>query len=172
MINKLDHDINFSKILVPMDGSKWSLDAAKYAIAVAKKNNAELIAIHILTPSGYEYMFDMIPASTSTLEELMGRSNQEVKSWMNGIKEEKKQQQEQTGNTDNKNSITAEIPIKTDVILAVKSIAAEIVDYAEQENIDLIIIGTKGRSRLKKMLLGSVALGVVTYAHCPVMVVK
>ena len=155
-----------------MDGSKWSLDAAKYAIAVAKKNNAELIAIHILTPSGYEYMFDMIPASTSTLEELMGRSNQEVKSWMNGIKEEKKQQQEQTGNTDNKNSITAEIPIKTDVILAVKSIAAEIVDYAEQENIDLIIIGTKGRSRLKKMLLGSVALGVVTYAHCPVMVVK
>jgi nucleotide-binding universal stress UspA family protein len=117
-------------------------------------------------------MFDMIPASTSTLEELMGRSNQEVKSWMNGIKEEKKQQQEQTGNTDNKNSTTAEIPIKTDVILAVKSIAAEIVDYAEQENIDLIIIGTKGRSRLKKMLLGSVALGVVTYAHCPVMVVK
>jgi nucleotide-binding universal stress UspA family protein len=155
-----------------MDGSKWSLDAAKYAIAVTKKNNAELIAIHILTPSGYEYMFDMIPASTSTLEELMGRSNQEVKSWMNGIKEEKKQQQEQTGNTDNKNSTTAEIPIKTDVILAVKSIAAEIVDYAEQENIDLIIIGTKGRSRLKKMLLGSVALGVVTYAHCPVMVVK
>jgi nucleotide-binding universal stress UspA family protein len=30
-----------------MDGSKWSLDAAKYAIAVTKKNNAELIAIHI-----------------------------------------------------------------------------------------------------------------------------
>jgi hypothetical protein len=37
LINKLNHDIRFSKILVPMDGSKWSLDAARYAIAVGKK---------------------------------------------------------------------------------------------------------------------------------------
>jgi nucleotide-binding universal stress UspA family protein len=36
----------------------------------------------------------------------------------------------------------------------------------------LIAIGTRGRSGFKKLLLGSVASGVVTYAHCPVMVVK
>jgi nucleotide-binding universal stress UspA family protein len=36
----------------------------------------------------------------------------------------------------------------------------------------LIVIGTKGRSGIKKLLLGSVASGVVTYAHCPVMIVK
>ena len=39
-------------------------------------------------------------------------------------------------------------------------------------NVDLIVIGTRGRSGFKKLLLGSVASGVVTYAHCPVMVVK
>jgi len=152
-----------------MDGSEWSLVAARYAVVIAKKNNAELNAIHVLTPSGYEYMFDVIPAGTSTLEELMSGSNQTVKRWTDEITKER---QQQTNIGINKNSTLAKTYIKTDVILAVKSIAAEIVDYAEHKNIDLIIIGTKGRSRIKKMLLGSVALGVVTYAHCPVMVVK
>jgi nucleotide-binding universal stress UspA family protein len=46
------------------------------------------------------------------------------------------------------------------------------VEYAEEHKIDLIVIGTKGLSGIKKMLLGSTASGVVTYAHCPVMVVK
>lgn len=47
-----------------------------------------------------------------------------------------------------------------------------IVEYAEEHKIDLIVIGTKGLSGIKKMLLGSTASGVVTYAHCPVMVIK
>jgi nucleotide-binding universal stress UspA family protein len=154
-----------------MDGSKWSLDAARYAIVIAKKNNAELTAIYILSPSGYEYMFDIIPASTSTVEELMSTSNQTVKKWMDEISKEQEDQQ-QTDIGHNKDTTFVKSHIKTNVILAVKPVAAEIVDYAEHENIDLIIIGTKGRSPIKKMLLGSVALGVVTYAHCPVMVVK
>ena len=52
------------------------------------------------------------------------------------------------------------------------NIAEGIVDYAEENNIDLIVIGTRGRSGFKKLLLGSVASHVVTYAHCPVLVVK
>jgi nucleotide-binding universal stress UspA family protein len=47
-----------------------------------------------------------------------------------------------------------------------------IVNYAETENVDLIVMGTRGRSGLKRSLLGSVASGVLTYAHCPVMVVR
>ena len=52
------------------------------------------------------------------------------------------------------------------------TIVGEIVDFAERNNIDLIVIGTKGRTGFKKVLLGSVASGVVTYAHCPVLVVR
>ena len=52
------------------------------------------------------------------------------------------------------------------------SVEGAIVSYAEEENIDLIVIGTRGRSGFTKLLLGSVASKVVTYAHCPVLVVK
>jgi nucleotide-binding universal stress UspA family protein len=57
-------------------------------------------------------------------------------------------------------------------IIASTNTAGGIVDYAEDKDIDLIIIGTRGRSGFKKILLGSVASKVVTYAHCPIMVVK
>jgi nucleotide-binding universal stress UspA family protein len=63
------------------------------------------------------------------------------------------------------------IQIKTEVIASTNT-AGGIVDYAEDKDIDLIVIGTRGKSGFKKMLLGSVASGVVTYAHCPVLVVK
>lgn len=61
---------------------------------------------------------------------------------------------------------------KTKVIEGSVPTVHNIVNYAEKENVDLIVVGTKGRSGFKKQLLGSVALGVVTYAHCPVIVVR
>jgi nucleotide-binding universal stress UspA family protein len=38
--------------------------------------------------------------------------------------------------------------------------------------VDMIVIGSKGKSGFKRMLMGGVASGVVTYSHCPVLVVK
>jgi nucleotide-binding universal stress UspA family protein len=52
------------------------------------------------------------------------------------------------------------------------SVEGAIVNYAEQENIDLIVICTRGRSGFTKLLLGSVASKVVTYAPCHVLVVR
>ena len=63
------------------------------------------------------------------------------------------------------------IQIKTEIISSINT-AEGIVDYAQEKNLELIVIGTRGRSGFKKMLLGSVASKVVTYAHCPVLVVK
>ena len=157
----------FSKILVAMDGSESCKDSARYATMMAKKNNSELIAIHILTPDGYAYLFDIPPSDAGSLEELMNISRHVVMNWIDEIKEE---EEEQTNNDGNKNM--DKIQLKTEVIRATKPIVGEIVDYAERENINLIVIGTRGRTGLKKMLLGSVASGVVTYATCPVLVVK
>ena len=62
--------------------------------------------------------------------------------------------------------------IRTDVITTPMSIVGAIVNYAEKESTDIIILGKSGSTGFKKILLGSTASGVVTYAHCNVLVVK
>ena len=62
--------------------------------------------------------------------------------------------------------------IKTDIIDSPMSVVSTIVNYADEEKADLIVIGTRGRWGISKMLLGSVASGVVSYAPCPVVVLK
>jgi nucleotide-binding universal stress UspA family protein len=64
------------------------------------------------------------------------------------------------------------IEIVTEVIIADESIFSEIIEFAERENKDLIIMGTRGRTGFKKLLLGSVASGVINFAHCPVLVIR
>ena len=65
------------------------------------------------------------------------------------------------------------IEFKSDILenptLKVSSL---IIDYAEREKVDLIVVGNRGRHGFKRLLLGSVASDIVTYSHCPVLVVK
>ena len=63
------------------------------------------------------------------------------------------------------------LKIKTDIIASVR-IADAIVSYAKDKHIDLIVTGTRARTKFKSAILGSVASDVVTYAHCPVLIAK
>lgn len=62
------------------------------------------------------------------------------------------------------------LKIKMDVFKDIDTVTGSIIGYATKNKIDLIVIGTKGRTGLKRILLGSVALGVVQQAYCPVLV--
>jgi nucleotide-binding universal stress UspA family protein len=152
----------FSKILLTVDGSEQSMNAADYALAIAKKqdNNAQLIALHVLfSQTGYAYSTNMFGLVTpSSINELLEDAKHEAQQWFDKIKE--------------KMNENGDIQIKTEVVVSSTSVVAAIVDYAEHEDVDLIIIGSRGRSGFKKLLLGSTASGVVTYATCPVLVVK
>ena len=68
------------------------------------------------------------------------------------------------------------IPFISDEIEIVPSTESStvnaIVSDAEENDVDLIVVGTRGRTGLRKMLLGSVASGIVTYSQCPVLVIK
>jgi len=140
--------------------------AAEYALAMAKKVNAELIAVHVLSAKlGYDHtprpLLFGLPATPSSLNDIIQTSKQEAERWLERVK----QQQQDDENI--------KVKLKTEVILAsTPMVAAELVDYARNENIDLIVVGTRGRSGIKKILLGSTASGIVTHANCPVMIVK
>ena len=145
----------FSTILVGIDGSESSIDAADYAIEMAKKDGAQVIALTV----------NRIPLSSyglSTPQEEVKQSKdneemQEFKEWLDKISQNAKQ-----------NSVQ----LKKEIINSQMSVEAAIVEYAESEGVELIVVGTRGNSGIKNMLLGSIASGVVKYATCPVMVVK
>ena len=62
--------------------------------------------------------------------------------------------------------------MKTDALADVKSASESILNYSASEDIDLIVIGTQGRTGLKRFLMGSVANAVMQHAHCSVLLVR
>jgi nucleotide-binding universal stress UspA family protein len=149
-------EIGFSKIVVGIDGSYESMKAAEYAISVAKMYNAELIAINVLTSDiGYIYSSPGIENPPLAISEIILLAEDEAKKWFDQIK-----------------ASTNNVQLKTEFIVAKRSVLSTMLEYIEEQNISLIVVGTRGRSGVKKMLLGSIASGLVTYSPCPVLVIK
>ncbi|MDX1372781.1 MAG: universal stress protein [Nitrososphaeraceae archaeon] len=154
-------ETKFSKILVPIDGSKFSMDAAEYGIVLSNKYNAELSILHVLHPGeigeGIHYFGTEVPEQTKKLIE---ERKDEVYEWFDSIK-----------NLSKKYAKEKEIQIKTEIIES-HSVVSSITEFSEKNNVDLIVMGTKGRTGIKRLLLGSVASKVMTYSHCPVLIVR
>lgn len=150
----------FSKILVGIDGSEYSRNAVNYALDLTMKYSSELFLLAIV-PSKVHHgdasgVFGMV--APSYFEEY----KKEAEKWFEEI----------TDHINKETSVDINHKIKSEVITTPFSTAASILNYAEERDVDLIIIGTRGHSGLKKMLLGSVATDVVTYSYCPVLVIK
>lgn len=147
------------RILVAVDGSKPSIDASIQAIDLAKSLNAELIALYVVSPDArYDFVEDTItPRLPGALKDVIMIAMQRGEKHLDKVRQKAKEKN---------------VKVKTDVVIGISSIVKEIVDYAEKNRINIIVVGSRGLSGLKKMLLGSVASGVVTYAHCPVLVAK
>ena len=62
--------------------------------------------------------------------------------------------------------------LKAETFSNVKSIIGSIIDYAASNDIDLIVIGTRGRTGLKRFIMGSKANSVVQHARSPVLLVR
>jgi nucleotide-binding universal stress UspA family protein len=149
----------FKKVLVAVDGSKSSIDAAQAAVFVAEKYSALLIALNIISSEvRFEYNEYSIAAGVS------GSFHADVKDALEKgqslVDEVKKMASHRS------------INVQTDVIVAIRSIVDEIVGYAVRENIDLIVVGTRGMSGINKLLLGSTASGILRHSYCPVLIIK
>lgn len=147
-----------SKIVVPIDGSKNSMEAADYAIKMAEKYGSEVAVLHVVNLDQNLQLLGIYRLSyPDPIKKKIEEAKAEAQKWFTEIIRTAEQRR---------------VRIKTDVIDSPISVVAAIVNYADQERAELIVIGTKGRSGIGKMLLGSVASGVVTYAPCTVVVVK
>jgi nucleotide-binding universal stress UspA family protein len=143
-------NVKFSKIMVAIDGSKSSVNAANFAISLAKRDNAELTLLTVIhTALGLGH--------AGKPEEWHKNERMRVQELFHKIKKEAQ---------------NLNITCKENIIETHMSVDGAIVNYAEEQNADLIVIGTSGMSDFRKMLLGSVVTGVVRYSTCPVLVVK
>jgi nucleotide-binding universal stress UspA family protein len=163
-----------SKILVPVDGSKSSIVAAEAAIKFAKRYNGpiilsrtkatarpsvEVIALYVVDVSPKLELFGKFGFDyAATEKDALGRARKVTRGWFSQIKKK--------ADADNV-AFRSEIRDNSS-----SSIVGEIIDFAERENVDVIVIGTRGQSEFKKILMGSVSSAVVTYAPCTVIIVR
>jgi nucleotide-binding universal stress UspA family protein len=183
----------FSKILVAFDGSKPSLEAVESAMEIGNKYNSSLIILHILDGYKYPYLLSSVVLAPTYGSDKLEKEKQKFEELMNSLREKysagkrkilsaenDKVVSEGTSTTATTNTDTADSTstdstgsdFETAIIEAETSAASTIVDYAESKNVDLLVIGSKGRTGLKKMLVGSTASEVLKYSHCPVLVVR
>src|SRR3954462_778973 len=145
-----------TKILVAIDGSEHALKAAKYVLDFAKSSSsdAQIYAITVTSiPESYHLKEeDVLNKSRKT-----NNGMEDAKSWLDNFNQQAKENN---------------IQLRTELINSTRPVDYVILEYAEEKQIDLIVMGTRGRTGFKKLLLGSTASSVVTYAYCTVMVVK
>ena len=141
------------KILVPVDGSKHSLEGIKVAAHFAKAKNAETTIMTII-PSVADIDLELSPSERDRLLESMKRRGEDV---LKKAVELSKSRGVTKVNT---------------VLSTAASAAHEIVNFSEKEKIDLIVIGSKGLGATARFFLGSVAANVVRHSPCCVYVAR
>ena len=140
------------KILVPFDGSGYSEKAFEKALEIAEKFESELIAMTVIQ-SGIS---DSTGMSLQRLEEIQDEQEDTATTILKKLETRVK-------------SKNVSFSIK---IIHNPSSSDGVVTFADNNNIDLIVMGSHGRTGLRKIVLGSVANGVIGHAKCPVLITK
>ncbi len=165
----------FSRILVAIDGSPQSIEAAEHGISMAKKDNADLIVMSVIHTIYTETSHPMEVKDLIVMSVIHTPASILIYATEKNFREFLKKCKEDTDNwfdTIRKKATEVGVPLRTETVEEIYSIPGAIIKYAEQEKADVIVVGGTGRSGFKKLLLGSVSGDVVRYARCPVMVVK
>ncbi|MEZ6067761.1 MAG: universal stress protein [Planctomycetaceae bacterium] len=146
--------IRLERILVPVDFSEFGDCAIRYGCEFARKFSSETHFLHVVEDA-YPMVPEagmLLPSQTDYIQELKASAERGL-----------------TKIPDNKHceglsSIVRHVSVGAPFL--------EIIRYARQHQIDLIVIGTHGRTGLSHMLMGSVAERIVRKAHCPVLTIR
>jgi nucleotide-binding universal stress UspA family protein len=156
---------NIKKIMLPIDGSVGSMKAAHYGISLAKKFGSDLIVLTVIDLMSMPYEYFITQPGTNSHDNILQEKRREAKKWLDEV--EQLMLDHLTQMEYSKMSFSSKI-----IEDPFSRVEGAIIDYAESESVDLIVIGTRGRSGFRRILTGSVASGVLSYARCSVMTVR
>ncbi len=140
----------FSKILIPVDGSRYSLNAVRLGGRMALFHGAEVFLLHVVDS---EVLEQLCRADKGRCAEIEAEMEAEAR----GLLEDMGRELTGLGIADAESLLKKGVPY--DVIL----------DVADELGIDLIVMGKLGRRGIKRILLGSVAERVIEFSRCPVL---
>lgn len=153
----------FRKIMVATDGSELTRKAVDSAIEITKLNDAKLYAVHVISPGDFSITQNEPRASIT-------QNEPRAAEWKTEIKEHLTTQgKEATAYVENSGKIAN---VAVEPVILEGNPADEIVNFAEKNDIDLIVMGTLGKTGIKRFLLGSVAENVVRHSKKAVLVVR
>jgi nucleotide-binding universal stress UspA family protein len=142
------HELEIKKILVATDGSEFTKEAVSTGLQLAKILGAEVTALYVIDQTSFvSFPIDSSIVSVYSLLENEGKR----------AVEDVRKEGEQMG-------------VKVTPVVAEGSPTRKIVEMAA--DMDLVVMGTLGRSAISKLFMGSVAERVTRYAPCPVLVVR
>lgn len=143
--------IKIKNVAIATDGSENVRNAVEWGIRIAKDNDAKVTALYVIPPTGVS---------------LAMRGEMWAKGLHTHLKEEGEKAIGYVADAGQKEGVVVDTFIVDD-----KSPVDGIVDFARENDVDLIVVGTKGRTGLDHIMLGSVAENVVRHAKRQVLVV-
>lgn len=142
----------FKNILVPFDLSNPSIHAFKVALDVAQKYDSKITLLTCVEGDAWHHKFYDARADS----QLLKKQSKAAKKSMEKLEEMA-------------NKVEVEIKLQ---ILKSNSVVKDITTFAKSRKMDLIVISSHGRTGLDKLILGSVANGVIQRTRCPVLLIK
>jgi len=153
--------MKLTRILAPTDFSKYSGFALEWAAYLAQCMKADLLLLHVLTEE-----------EGKIVEEVIGEGA--VVQIPRGIRQNVVEERQKRLTDQYEMVVSREIKaaLKVEQTVKIGVPFLEIVRVAKERDVDLIVLGTHGRTGLSHALIGSVAEKVVHHAHCPVLSIK
>ncbi len=143
----------YQKIVVPLDGSGWSERAISHAVDIARNNDSELILLHVYKPPAHEFTGEIaLAGQESQLDQKREEAKQHFVAVRNQLRGEK-------------------VNVRCQMIEGL-GVAHLICDFINDQDIDLVVLSTHGRTGLARFLFGSVAQKVLQEVKIPVLLVR
>lgn len=145
--------LRYRRIAVAVDGSPCSAKALEEAVGLAKCAGSELSVLHVMVVSSALFSAD-------------------VRQPIEGVEREKREQGERLVAAASAEARRHGVEAKEVLVEAMDSAVTGIAHYMAENDVDLLVVGTRGLTGVRRLFVGSVASGVVRCAPCTVMVVK